>query len=57
MYSLLFLLLLVFVYVQGTPLHHLFMHPMLGRFLLSRGSDVLAKVGDPPYYTVLCVMQ
>ena len=31
------------------------MHPMLGRFLLSRGSDVLAKVLTDPPWSYPCI--
>jgi len=35
---------------KSTPLHSLFNHPVLGRFILSRGADILAKDsnGDSP---------
>jgi hypothetical protein len=35
---------------KSTPLHALFNHPVLGRFILSRGADILAKDsnGDSP---------
>lgn len=40
---------------KNTPLHSLFNHPVLGRFILSRGADILAKDNNGDCPLSLCL--